>query len=119
MKQLIALTSLSLTLIACNNTANLAKQTLAGKWLIRSINTQIVITDKVPTLTFDNNLSLSGQASCNIISTRYKVDNKTISIAPIATTRKMCSPELMQQESKLLKVLTKIKRFEIDNEKVI
>jgi heat shock protein HslJ len=115
MKQLIILTSLSLALLSCNNTANLSKQTLAGKWLISSINAQRVIIGKVPILTFDNNLSLSGQASCNNISTRYAVDNKTLSIGPIATTRKMCSPELMQQESTLLKVLTKVKRFQIDS----
>jgi heat shock protein HslJ len=39
-------------------------------------------------------------------------------MGPIKTTRKMCSPELMQQESKLLKVLTKVKRFEVDNDQL-
>ena len=115
MKQLIIVIIISLALLACNNTANLIKQTLPGKWLITSLNGQSVITNKINTLTFDENLSLSGLASCNNISSSYKVDNKSLSIGPIVATRKMCSPLLMQQESKLLKVLSKSKRFEIDN----
>ena len=120
MKQFIIVTFLFLTLSACNNTARnktvgVSQQSLAGKWLISSIGEQTVINNSVPTLTFDKKLSLSGQASCNNFLTRYKLDKKTLGMGPITTTRKMCSPKLMKQESKLLKVLTKVKRFEIDN----
>jgi heat shock protein HslJ len=123
MKQFIILTFLSAALLACNNTANhktvgILQQELAGKWLISSIDEQTVINNAVPTLTFDINLSLSGQASCNNFLTHYIIDNKTLGMGPIKTTRKMCSPELMQQESKLLKVLTKVKRFQVDNDQL-
>ena len=123
MKQFIILTFLSSVLLACNNTAShktvgISQQELAGKWLISSIDEQTVINNAVPTLTFDTNLSLSGQASCNNFLTRYLIDNKTLGMGPIKTTRKMCSTELMQQESKLLKVLTIVKRFEVDNDQL-
>ena len=123
MKQFIVVTSLTLALLACNNTTNnkpiyTGKPALAGKWLIATITEQAVITSSFPTLTFDKSLSLSGQLSCNNFLTRYQLDNKNLSIGPITTTRKICPSELMQQESKLLSLLTTVKRFELDKDQL-
>ncbi len=123
MKRFIVVTSLALALLACNNTTNnkppnTLKAALAGKWLIAEITEQAVLANSEPTLTFDKNLSLSGHVSCNNLLTRYQLENKKLNIGPIKTTRKICLPELMQQESQLLTVLTKVKRFEIDKDQL-
>ena len=61
---------------------------------------------------------LSGNASCNNISSNYTSQNNSLDIGPLATTRKMCLPALMTQESQLLKALGKVKRFQLHNDEL-
>ncbi|KGJ87739.1 META domain-containing protein [Colwellia psychrerythraea] len=118
-KRLTLILALSTQLIACNSSTTLpTPETLSGSWLVQSIKNKPVISQSSARLTFDQKNKLSGSASCNNISTSYSLQNNSISIGPIATTRKMCLPALMQQESLLLQALGKVKRFQLNNDQL-
>ena len=115
-KRLVLLVAISTTLTACNSSSALpSPETLPGTWLVGSIQGKAVIAKSKAQLIFTNKNMLTGSASCNNISTRYSSQNSTLKIGPIATTRKMCSPSLMDQEAVLLKALSKVKRFQLNN----
>ncbi len=61
---------------------------------------------------------VSGNSSCNRFFGSYKVDGNDISFAPLGSTMMACPQELMDQESKFLKLLQSAKSFSID-EKVL
>jgi len=108
--------TLSTTLLACNSSTTLSTpETLPGSWLVESIKNKAVISQSTAQLTFDQKNNLSGSAYCNNISTSYRLQNNSITFGPIATTRKMCLPALMEQESLLLQALAKVKRFQLNN----
>jgi len=115
-KQLLFLLTVSTTLSACNSSSSLpSPERLPGSWIISSIQGKPVIADSKAKLVFTEENKLSGSASCNNISTSYSSKNSTLKIAPIATTRKMCAPALMEQEAILLQSLNKVKRFQLNN----
>ena len=118
-KRLVLLVAISTILSACNSSSALtAPEKLLGIWVVSSIQGKPVITNSKAQLVFTEENKLSGSASCNNISTRYSLQNNTLKIAPIATTRKMCAPSLMKQEAILLQSLSKVKRFEIHKEEL-
>ena len=115
-KRLVLLIALSTTLAACNSSSTLAApETLLGSWLIDSIKGKPVVAKSMAKLKFTQENRLSGSASCNNISSSYISKNNAISIGPIATTRKMCLPALMDQEANLLQALSKVKRIQLKN----
>jgi putative lipoprotein len=57
-------------------------------------------------MTFDvTELRISGQAGCNSFSGAFVETGAVVKIGPLATTRKMCAPALMDLEGKLLAAL--------------
>ena len=87
-------------------------------WSIKSIQDKAVIKKSAARLSFNAESRLAGSASCNNISSSYKSQNSTLTIGAIATTRKMCLPALMEQESQLLRALSKVKRFQLHNDQL-
>ena len=115
-KRLSLLIVISATLAACSDSSILTpKETLLGNWSIVSIQNKAVIQRGTAKLLFHSDSKLSGSASCNNIASSYSAKNSALSIAPIATTRKMCRPALMEQESQLLRALSKVKRYQLHN----
>ncbi len=115
-KQLVLLVTISTTLTACNSSTGLtAPETLPGIWLVESIQGKAVMTKSMAQLNFNQENKLTGSASCNNISSSYSTQNNSIHIGPVATTRKMCLPALMEQETRLLQALNKVKRFQLNN----
>ena len=118
-KQLVLIVAISTTLTACNTSSSLpSPEKLPGSWVVSSIQGKAVITNSKAQLVFTEENKLTGSASCNNISTSYSTQNNTLKISPIATTRKMCSPSLMEQEAILLQSLSKVKRFQVHNEEL-
>ncbi len=64
--------------------------------------------------------SLSGLSGCNNYTSSYTVDEKGMSIGPVATTRKMCQePEgVMETEAGYTSVLETVVRYEIEGEQL-
>ena len=66
---------------------------------------------------------LSGKSGCNIMNGTIEYNNATlnngIQFTGVATTRRMCAPDAMEVEDKMLDVLNKIDSFSIlDNKRV-
>jgi heat shock protein HslJ len=107
---------MSTSLAGCsNNVDKTSADTLPGSWTVLAITDTQVINNSKVTLTFDVDNRLSGTASCNNIFSNYSLENNSLKIAAIGSTRKMCSPMLMKQESKLFKALKQVKRFQLNN----
>ena len=58
-----------------------------------------------PVMDFLDDNKVAGNLGCNLFNTTYTLEGKKFSFAPAATTRRMCSPEAMKLEGRLLNVL--------------
>jgi len=63
-------------------------------------------------IAFKSDGKFIGHGGCNSLRGRYEQTDKTIKIGPLATTRKMCPPEVMAIERKLLDTLKDAKFLE-------
>jgi heat shock protein HslJ len=94
-------------------------------WLVTSSNNgkQAVVSsiiDSKLTIDFSKDGKMTGSAGCNNYTASYKVSGKTIIIASIGTTRKICAkPEgVMEQEGQFLKVLTTVASYRFDGNRL-
>ncbi len=89
-----------------------AQSSLAGtNWQVQAYNNGkqavvSVLSQSQITAVFGEDGSLSGFGGCNQYATTYKVDGDKITVDPaIATTRKACAPDVMDQERAYLEAL--------------
>jgi len=114
-KKITFLIALSTTVTACSSAIPPSPETLQGSWKIQTIQDKELLDNSTAQLLFNEDNNLSGSGSCNRLSTSYNSQNNALTINPIATTRKMCLPALMEQETRLLQALSKVKRFQLNN----
>jgi putative lipoprotein len=77
-----------------------------GPWRVEDVNGGGVIDNARLDMTFDvTELRISGHAGCNSFSGSFVETGPVVKIGPLATTRKMCAPALMDLEGKLLSAL--------------
>lgn len=75
------------------------------EWVVEDIAGGGVIDFARLTMTFAADGTLSGLAGCNRYSGRYTLDQRRITTAQLASTRKACAPALMNQETAFLALL--------------
>ena len=85
----------------------------AGEWRIVALGGRAVIADGGPSLLFGEEQRLSGDASCNRLMAGYRVDGTRLTIANPALTRMACEPARMEQERRLVDLLTEIRSYRI------
>jgi heat shock protein HslJ len=74
-----------------------------------------VVVDTKLTALFGPDGSVSGSAGCNTFTGTYTVDGDKLTIGPLASTRKFCSPqEVMDQEAGYLAALSSSVSFQND-----
>jgi heat shock protein HslJ len=56
-----------------------------------------------------------GFAGCNRFSGTYEQHDEHLTIAPLATTRKMCPPDMMARETEFLDLLAKVRGVRVDH----
>jgi heat shock protein HslJ len=61
---------------------------------------------------------LTGFAGCNTLRGRYVQRGTTLALKPLATTRKACEPEPMQQETRFLQALASIDSYRIEGRRL-
>jgi heat shock protein HslJ len=93
---------------------------LQGMWRVEYIKSRPVIDNSPATLVFSAKNKLSGQASCNNFFASYQISDKAnktplLTVSQAGTTRKMCAPALMEQESRLLTTLPNITSYQVTN----
>lgn len=90
-----------------------------GTYVIKNLNNgkQAVHTLKTPiSMSLDKGKML-GNTGCNQYSTTYSLQESHITIGLPATTRKMCPPELMEQEQHFIAALQKSSQISRNGEK--
>lgn len=85
-----------------------------GKWLAEDIRGGGVIDRLQTTLEIIADGKAVGSGGCNRISGSATIDGRAIAFGPMAATRKMCMPAVMNQEAKLLAALGEVKAWEAD-----
>jgi heat shock protein HslJ len=69
------------------------------------------IADTTVTAQFADDGTVSGSSGCNTYSGPYKVQGETITIGPLATTKKLCEADVNEQETAYLAALEAATRF--------
>ncbi len=87
---------------------------LGAEWVIENIAGGGVIDNSQATLQFLPEGRLAGNATCNRLLGSYKTEGQTLGISNAGTTMMACPPALMNQERKLLDLLTQVTRWQID-----
>lgn len=97
----------------------LSKTPTEGKYTIHHLNNnkQAIITLNIPIVMNLNEGKMSGNTGCNDYATTYTIKNDTIVIGFPATTRKMCSPEIMEQEQNFINALQKSVKLSRNSER--
>ena len=73
--------------------------------------------DRVPvTLAFTADGAVTGNASCNQFRGTLTVLTGSVTLNPLATTRKMCAAAVVHQEARYFEVLSAADRFEVEGE---
>jgi len=83
---------------------------------IEDVSGRGIIDSSHITLIFGPDGHFSGSAGCNTIFGTYQRSNDHLEFGPLAATRKMCAPALMNQEQAVLEVLSDVTRIEQDKE---
>lgn len=91
-----------------------APQTLASSsWTVTELGGIALDTGKPPTLEFDTEGQIGGDASCNRYGGPCTVEGNTIRISRLRLTRRMCDEETMARERKFLTLLQAAQTWEI------
>lgn len=88
---------------------------LGSEWTVEDIAGAGVIDNSQPTLMFMSDGRLVGSATCNRLLGSYQSEGKQLSIKQVGSTLMACPEALMNQERKLLDLLSKIKSYKIDD----
>lgn len=96
---------------------------LEGTWslLFHNNGTALVSTllDTEVTATFESG-SVHGRGGCNRYTGSYESGDGSLTVSPLATTRKMCpEPEVMEQERRYLALLTSAATYRIRDGRIL
>jgi len=89
------------------------------RWVLRSIDGRLVdagsIHSPAPELDFGERMTVTGNAGCNRFSGQAVLRENYFRIAPLAYTRRLCTPHLNQLEQAVLRVLGNESAISIDS----
>jgi len=92
--------------LACTPASDNANGGLVNtSWSVTTINGVAVRPDARPTMTFAQDGTVAGSASCNQYSGPFRTDGDRISLGDIASTMMMCQGEVGAQETAFLGAL--------------
>jgi Heat shock protein len=80
-------------------------------WLAQSIGGRPASLAPASSVRFDFGQTITGNAGCNTFNGTIGYSGDQLAVGPLATTRKMCPPEIMAQESSFLQALQAAQRF--------
>lgn len=104
----VGLTALALT--ACANPA--AQLHTERSYQVEWIGERPLIDRSHLTITLGNDGRAYGNAGCNHWFASYQLDGDKLSFAAPGSTRKLCAPALMEQETRFLQSLSQVQRWD-------
>jgi heat shock protein HslJ len=93
--------------------------TISGNWQLQSFGSPDAPTAVLPDTSITANFAegtLSGRAGCNTYRGSYTTQARRLTIAPLATSRKLCPPAVMAQEAAFLTALQTAKKYRINDQ---
>ena len=111
MKALLALATLGVALVGCaGKPLQLeTERTYKVEW----IGERPLIDSSHLTIVLGEDGRAYGNAGCNHWFASYQLDGDRLSFTQAGSTRKMCAPALMEQETRFLQSLATIERWDI------
>jgi heat shock protein HslJ len=100
--------------MSTDRTFDLASYT-GTTWVAEDINAQGVIDNLQSSLHIVSADQVDGFAGCNSFSGKADLSAGKVRLGPLASTRKMCPPAIMNQEGKFLMALDKSRSARIEN----
>jgi heat shock protein HslJ len=85
-------------------------------WLAEDIGGTGVVDDLQSKLQFVSPTQVAGHAGCNSFSGAAVLTTAKLSIGPLASTRKMCPPAVMDQENRFLRTLESVHSARVEND---
>lgn len=92
---------------------------LVGTWLAEDISGRGVMDFLQTTLEINDDGTYSGFAGCNSYTGVFSLSSGILAFGPVASTRKMCPPAVMDQERKFFDVLKTGLSWTIDGTKLL
>jgi heat shock protein HslJ/phosphoglycolate phosphatase-like HAD superfamily hydrolase len=83
-------------------------------WLAEDIAGRGVVDRAQTTIEFKADGSVSGSTGVNRFQGQAKIDGDRLTMGPLATTRRAGPPALMDQESRFLKTIDRVRRFRME-----
>jgi putative lipoprotein len=109
-------TNIGVILLQPTSASVVSLSDLTGReWQVIRVNGQPINSSPPPTINFETDGHINGNASCNAYTGSYKVNAGKLTVAPLAMTRKACVPPLMQQEQTLISVLETATGMQLDD----
>jgi putative lipoprotein len=90
------------------------KSIYGANWLVEDIDGGGVIDMARSTMILTPSGAVSGSGGCNGFQGSAVISNQEVKFGPMAMTRKMCPPALMDQEAKYMKALSAARTFKIE-----
>lgn len=85
---------------------------LAGsEWRPVEMAGEVMPADTPLFIRFEANAKVTGHGGCNALFGKYAIDKATLSIGPLAATRKACPPAIMKREVGFISALEKTRLF--------
>jgi heat shock protein HslJ len=106
-----------LSLVEVVNKSKLPPSLIGTIWAAATIDGQMVTDDSGIVVGISEG-RIGGFAGCNTYSGPYSVEGNQVSIGPLASTRKACENELMDQEQTYLTNLEQANSYSIENEEL-
>lgn len=88
-------------------------------WLAEDINRGGVIDFAQTTLMIRHDGVVSGSGGCNRIMSKAVFRGRKLTFKPVAVTRKLCPPALMDQEQKFIAALGRTRSFQVVSGKLM
>jgi heat shock protein HslJ len=105
---------LALALAACRSSGPPPpEERLAGtRWRLETSDSRPLPADARATLVFQHDGRITGQAGCNLYFASCRLDEANLAVSAVGSTRKICSPDLMDFENRYLSALRQARRLE-------
>ncbi len=84
------------------------------EWLLEDLGGKGVIDNLQTTLRFNGTNQISGTGGCNRYFGRVQINGDRISVGPIGSTKRLCTPAVMNQENGFFRTLESADRITLD-----
>ena len=89
------------------------KSDLIGSWTVEYIGERPVIDRSPAYMTFSEERRVAGNSSCNQFIGTYELHAGSLEFSKLASTKKMCHPALMEQETRFLAALQQVAKAQL------